>query len=102
MRINSEEFRGSVLASNSQYSRAERCWKEVPVRTRRPVVYSTDPFSTGAHAGSAPIFAVFAREPVFSEIARDAHARFLANGRLDNAADAGAFQEWLSRADLGV
>jgi hypothetical protein len=87
-----EDLFGFNLASNSQYRKAVSTRKEVPVRTRRFAAGSIDPFAAHAtRADSSPIFAVLAREPVFEELARDAHAQFLAHGRFENLADLLAF-----------
>ena len=66
--------------------------RRFPVRTKRFAAGSIDPFTAQAsRADSSPIFAVLAREPVFEELARDAHAQFLAHGRFENIADLLAF-----------
>ena len=87
-----EELFGFNLASNSQYMKAGVPERRFPVRTKRFAAGSIDPFTAQAtRADSSPIFAVLAREPVFEELARDAHAQFLAHGRFENIADLLAF-----------
>jgi hypothetical protein len=69
------------------------------VRTKRSVALSLNALAAGStRTEAAPIFAVLAEEPVFAEIARDAHARYLADGRLENEADARSLHQWLTRA----
>ena len=68
------------------------------MRTKRSVALSLNPFAAGStRTEPAPIFAVLAEEPVFAEIARDAHARFLLHGRLENEADVHSLHQWLTR-----
>jgi hypothetical protein len=54
------------------------------MRGRRSVVSSTEGIASD-QSDSAPIFAVLAQEPVFGQIARDAHAHLLAHGTAENA-----------------
>ena len=63
------------------------------MRTKRSLVALIDPLGADAHrADSVPIFAVLAQEPVFGQIAREAHARFLAH-RPETAAGVDLFPE---------
>jgi hypothetical protein len=56
------------------------------MRTKRSLVALLDPLAADSNrTDSVPIFAVLAQEPVFGQLAREAHARFLASGRSEGA-----------------
>jgi hypothetical protein len=84
-----------------QFAIQKDSWREGAMRTKRSFAVSIDPFETDSkRAVSTPIFAVLAREPVFQQIAHDAHARFLIEGSTDNLDDGVSLPEWLARGGL--
>lgn len=55
------------------------------MRTKRSLVALIDPLAAdSSRIDSVPIFAVLAAEPVFGQLAREAHARFLVRSRSEN------------------
>ena len=71
------------------------------MRTKRSGVHSFSPLASNSNrADSSPIVAVLAKEPIFAELALETHARFLAQGYPDSAADLMGFQQWVARDDV--
>jgi hypothetical protein len=69
------------------------------MRGKRFVV-SLDPIAAvSERADSAPIFAVLAQEPVFGQIARDAHAHMLTYGHAEDVVDI-SLRQMLARAGV--
>jgi hypothetical protein len=69
------------------------------MRVKRGVL-SLDPLAVVSDpAESAPIFAVLAQEPVFGQIAREAHAHLLAAGNAEPVVDQ-SIRQMLARAGV--
>jgi hypothetical protein len=69
------------------------------MRGKRCVVSSMDGIPASDRADSSPIFAVMAHEPVFGQLARDAHAHLLAYGDAEQAVDL-SIRQMLARAGV--
>jgi hypothetical protein len=75
--------------------------REVPMRTKRSLVALIDPLAAdSSRVNSVPIFAVLAAEPIFGQLAREAHARFLAHRRLEHVAGVELFPQLPGADDL--
>ena len=56
------------------------------MRTTRSLVALIDPLAAdSSRVNSVPIFAVLAVEPIFGQLAREAHARFMMHSRSEKA-----------------
>ena len=75
--------------------------REVPMRTKRSLVALIDPLAAdSSRVNSVPIFAVLAAEPIFGQLARESHARFLAHRQPEPAAGVELFPQLSGSDDL--
>ena len=71
------------------------------MRGRRFVVSPMNGIAAVSDRTDSPIFAVLAQEPVFGQLARDAHAHVLAYGTAENADDV-SLRQMIARAGIDV
>mgnify|MGYP003575954613 FL=1 len=71
------------------------------MRGRRFVVSPIDGIAAVSDRTDSPIFAVLAHEPVFGQLAREAHAHLLAYGTAENAVDV-SLRQMIARAGIDV